>query len=552
VVDEEERGDIQALPNLDYKIVQGNSLIGVAKNLFNQKLFEELETLKPLYFDETNPGKKKAFKEKIDHLIDQITNGRKDFDFEVYFSEIFHEKKGFDVVIANPPYIKIQSLQASDPSLVKYVRKHYDSAPAGNIDIYIVFLELALRLLGENGHSVYILPNKFFQAQMGKNIRELIEEKKAVRQIVDFGANQIFGEVTNYTCIFTMSSVPQQKFLFKRFDLNEDVADGLNKIKFTAIPEIELHKEKWHFYTDIPAQILNRLNKIPTKLKDITRKIFVGLQTSADNVYVLHRKNSAIQDAKEEVIKLYSSSLDKVVSIERSLVKPFLMGKDVKRYILPQNNCYVLFPYYLSEGKAILCDIQEIRRKYPLAWDYISKNRKLLEGREHGKMKGNRFYAYVYPKNLHEFESFKIITPDIVNKCEFTIDNSGGLYFTTTVYGLAFNEKAICDRIFYLAILNSRLLWFYVSKTGTILRGGYTRFHRQYLENFPIIQVSSNEQRAFIHLVEKIMAIKNGPGFSDNPALHARVEEYEQEINRLVYELYGLTPEEIAVVEGEK
>ena len=110
VVDEEERDNIQPLPNLDYKIVQGNSLLSVEKNLFNAALFSKLEELKPLYFNETSASKKQEYRNQIDELISQITNGHKDFDFEVYFSEVFHEKKGFDVVIANPPYLSSKIL----------------------------------------------------------------------------------------------------------------------------------------------------------------------------------------------------------------------------------------------------------------------------------------------------------------------------------------------------------------------------------------------------------------------------------------------------------
>jgi len=87
------------LPNLDYKIVQGNSLLGVEKDLFNNELFNQLEKLKPLYFNETNPTKKQEYKSKIEELISKITKGHTEFDFEVYFSEVFHEKGGFDVVM---------------------------------------------------------------------------------------------------------------------------------------------------------------------------------------------------------------------------------------------------------------------------------------------------------------------------------------------------------------------------------------------------------------------------------------------------------------------
>lgn len=108
VVDEDDIRQIKPLPNLDYKIVCGNSLLGVEKNLFNNQMFAELKRLKPLYFNETNPTRKQEYRKQIDGLISQITNDYTKFDFEVYFSEVFHEKGGFNIVIGHPPYVQLQ------------------------------------------------------------------------------------------------------------------------------------------------------------------------------------------------------------------------------------------------------------------------------------------------------------------------------------------------------------------------------------------------------------------------------------------------------------
>ncbi|MGC8651575.1 MAG: Eco57I restriction-modification methylase domain-containing protein, partial [Minisyncoccia bacterium] len=111
IVDEENFYNIKPLPNLDYKVVCGNSLLGVEKDLFNNAAFNKLEKLKPSYFNETNPVKKQELKREIDKLIFEITNGHKEFDFEVYFSEVFHQKGGFDIVIANPPYVSTKGVK---------------------------------------------------------------------------------------------------------------------------------------------------------------------------------------------------------------------------------------------------------------------------------------------------------------------------------------------------------------------------------------------------------------------------------------------------------
>ena len=109
VVDEEETTQVKPLPNLLYKIVAGNSLLGIERTLFNQSLFQQVETLKLLYFDEVDTTNKAALKRQIEELILRLTDGKETFDFKIYFSEVFHKNGGFDVVVANPPYGLLES-----------------------------------------------------------------------------------------------------------------------------------------------------------------------------------------------------------------------------------------------------------------------------------------------------------------------------------------------------------------------------------------------------------------------------------------------------------
>jgi hypothetical protein len=187
VVDEEDIKNIKPLPNLDYKIVCGNSLLGVEKNLFNSPFFTELEKLKPRFFSETNPTMKQQYKKQIDDLISQITNGHTEFDFEVYFSEVFHlpapqsgatrqaggkagpersRRGGFDVVIANPPYgadiPKNQLVQIKKK--IKYTNNSNSAA---------VFIDFAKnKFINDNGIVTFIVPKSLTwtsQNQTGKN-----------------------------------------------------------------------------------------------------------------------------------------------------------------------------------------------------------------------------------------------------------------------------------------------------------------------------------------------------------------------------------------------
>ncbi len=196
VVDEEDIRQIKPLPNLDYKIVCGNSLLGVQTDLFNNQLFVELERLKPLYFDETNPTKKQEYKKRIDDLISQITDGHTEFDFEVYFSEVFHEKKGFDVVIANPPYVRQETLGNEFKKLMK---KNYPEVANGIADLYVYFFAIAFRLFKSKGTITFITPNKYLKTKYGLQLRNTLR-KYQIDKIIDFFELPVF-EAANDTAI---------------------------------------------------------------------------------------------------------------------------------------------------------------------------------------------------------------------------------------------------------------------------------------------------------------------------------------------------------------
>ena len=186
-----------------------------------------------------------------------------------------------------------------------------------------------------------------------------------------------------------------------------------------------------------------------------------------------------------------------------------------------------------------------------MAWKYLLENKKELGNREHGRMAHEQFYAYIYPKNLTEFDREKIITPEISYGCNMTYDTQG-LYHNTKCYSFIFKEGTKESPYFYLALLNSRLFWFFLTGTGYILRGGYFVFKTNYLMPFPIpSELSRADQRPLITLVNRILAITKSEDYLQNPQKQAKVKSLEAEIDQLVYKLYDLTPEEIKIVEGE-
>ena len=148
------------------------------------------------------------------------------------FPEIM-ERGGFDIVVGNPPYERIQTMAEYAPESLEFLKANYKSAASGNFDIYVCFVEEGLSLLNENGLFGYILPHKFFQADYGSGLRELLSEGKHLSEIVSFGHQQVFTRVSTYTCLLLLSKARLAKFIFREaFDLEAWKSSRSARIRF--------------------------------------------------------------------------------------------------------------------------------------------------------------------------------------------------------------------------------------------------------------------------------------------------------------------------------
>ena len=123
---------------------------------------------------------------------------------------------GFDLVLGNPPYIRIQPPKKSDPELADYFKQRFHSASKGNYDLYVCFVERGLELLHAHGQLAYILPHKFFNNEYGLGLRTILLKRQALRHVVHFGVQQIFPGATNYVCLLFLASAPCEHLRFSR------------------------------------------------------------------------------------------------------------------------------------------------------------------------------------------------------------------------------------------------------------------------------------------------------------------------------------------------
>ena len=476
--------------------------------------------------------------------------GDKAFKWGREFKQIMDEG-GFDVVIGNPPYVRIQTL---DKNQVDFFNSHYEAATR-NYDIYGLFVEKGLSLLKEGGVLGFILPSKFFSADYGEGLRKVVSVNKYLHKIVDFKDFQVFGGATTYTCLLFLKKAANDTFEYATLKHENAINTIDNSILNFSKLKQPLQNERWTFTSNEKESILSKISRNELTLKDITDRIFTGIQTSADKIYIL----KTIKEKEDSVI-LFSESLNKEVEIERGLIKPFLLGSDVHKYKLPINKRFVIFPYSIVDGRPVLMQQEFIKTNFPMGWDYIFKNRKDLENREKGKMKHDKFYAYIYPKNLSRFECSRIIMPHCALKPELSYDENN-IYHTTNVYSIIFNENTKESEMYYLGIFNSKLLAFFMKNKAPPLRGGYINFKPIYLSPFPIPRLDlSDEKNRKIHdkiasLVERILALNkrlNALGdkkTDERQRIEEEINKIDVEIDELVYKLYGITESEKKIIE---
>jgi hypothetical protein len=511
----------RALPNLADNIKCGNSLIG--PNYFAGRL--------PLDRDE---GKR--------------VNA---FDWKVEFPEA-NRAGGFDCIIGNPPYIRIQTMQEWAALEVGIYKELFQTAREGNYDIYVVFVERGLQLLAPRGRLGFICPHKFFNAKYGAPLRQLISAGKHLAQLVHFGDQQIFDGATTYTCLLFLDKSPSEECsVTKVADLTAWRAAGAGS--GDVFKASELTGEAWNFSLGPGAGLFARLREFPAKLGDIADRMAQGIRTSANEVYVLD-----IVRESTNIISAHSSILDRNVKIERKALSLFLQGREIKPYRILPSGKVVIVPYAIQKGRPALIPEKELKIRFPLLHNYLLENKDYLTARERRRFRGAEWFQYGRPQNIGVMRKPKILVPDIADRASFAFDEMGEYAFTSG-YGITLRPDVKESPKYILGLLNSAVLDFYLKRVSTTMRGGFFRYFTQFIEQLPIRRIDFNKAAdkaahdRIVSLVESMLALHQrivaAKSEADKNVVQRQIDSTDAEINRQVYDLYGLTDEEITGIE---
>ncbi|MBC8526142.1 MAG: Eco57I restriction-modification methylase domain-containing protein [Candidatus Cloacimonetes bacterium] len=645
----------EPLPNLDYKIMQGNSLIesfeGIdlskvmadknfvitqidsqmnllgdngkqQKFVFSDKRKETIISLKNKYYLATDPIKKKEIHKKIDKIVlehiyynleiekeelrltlqelkNNLRNKTKNlhnfsqlkqllerdkeaqkireikkeifeidkkfgklkelqksierpyFLWHLFFSEIFeNEDSGFDIVIANPPYVRQEKIRDQKLLLQEQGYKVYNSTS----DLYTYFYELSYNLLKENGISTFISSNKWMRAKYGFKLRKFFKENTNINQIIDFGGYQVFDATVDTNIM--MFQKPKQKLTksprfgnfgkdkkveerkFNVYQIKDDFEKTQDLTKYFANHKLQINQNDLDInsFTFADEKVMNlkkKIEKIGTPLKDWDISIYRGIITGFNEAFIISGAK------KDELIAKDSKSVD--------IIKPILRGRDIKRYKAEFSNLWVIIVKFGA--------YKTLEYEYPAVYDHLLQFKEKLKNRGQCRYSRGRTLNSINdysgqhhwleldnnPKDryLKQFEMEKIVYQEMVQESSFVYDLTDNYFCLDT--GRIITGESLK---YVISIMNSKLFFFSVKQYygGGSLGSKGVRMKHTFLENFPLPKFSEERQKQFEVLVDQILSDKKAG---------KDTQKLEDQIDLMVYKLYELTYVEVKIVDPE-
>ncbi|WP_368184627.1 DNA methyltransferase [Aestuariibius sp. HNIBRBA575] len=432
------------------------------------------------------------------------------FDWEQAFPGVF-ERGGFDCVVGNPPYVKLQNFRKVHADMSEFLKRDpaqggvYQSTQTGNFDLYLPFVEKGIQLLNGEGRLGYIAPSVWQMNEYGSGLRNFVEQGRHLWGWIDFGSHQIFDEATVYTALMFFSKQPNTHVAVVQAP-NGVVAESPWEAKDIHLPYGDLSfGDRWLLVTGKERKLINKLSKNGRRLDDpaVSRNIFVGIQTSADHIY--HLKRLGPNRYEEKPPK--GSKKGRVVEIEDGIMKPLVSGSDAKRYKTPEPEICLLFPYEVTEERSQLLSSSKLSNRFPDAWSYLKGHEEALRSRESRKMDvDDGWWAYNYPKNLTKQETAKVIVPRLVTNISCSVDPNGSFYLDNVDVGAVSSARKVSPW-FLAAVLNAQTADFAFRRISKPFRGDFRSANKQFIAPLPIPKAKPADQAALAQDAKRLQEL---------------------------------------------
>ncbi len=423
-------------------------------------------------------------------LIDDKSVESRAFQWEIKFPEVLGpliKEKGFDIIIGNPPYIRVQLL---DHKIIDWLKQNKTVAYR-RVDVSILFFEQAKKLLKDNGLVSFITSNQFQVTDYGLKIREFLLKQYKILRIIDFGDLPIFEDAQTYVSIYTLKNSNPDDFDYVK--INDLVkARNIFSQKLIKIDISKLDSKPWVLKSKDALHLLEKLRKYP-KLSDNIGHAGTGLFTGLDSILLLD----------ESELKKHS--------IEKEATLPVIQGTDCEKFTKIQPTKYVIYPYKLKENKTYILEETELKSKYPNAYKYLSNNKdSLLTRKDSRKTFADKKHWYGLTRfgKLENFLQKKIVTPGEVREQKFTIDDTKSGFLNARIFSILINDDNY-DIEYVLGLLNSKVMRFFLQSIAPLKKGGYYAYATQFLNQAPLPPSNANYKTKMIELVKGLTRVSH-------------------------------------------
>ncbi len=478
-------------------------------------------------------------------LIDDPNVSERAFKWEEEFPEIIKEG-GFDIVIGNPPYVRQESLSQN---FKKYSQDKF-STHTYTADIYIYFLEQSCTLLSRNGIFGMICSNKFMRANYGKSLRLFLAKNYSKLKIIDFGELPVFEQAATFPAVVIAFKNPESKKEFSYapikkldfIDLEEEVNEAIYHMDERAISG-----DKWIIANRLELDIIEKIKSVSIPLgKYIDREIYYGIKTGLNKAFLINN------DVRKKLIEDDPKSVD--------LIRPVAIGDSIRKYHIRDDPYYIiLIPNGWTNGHSGSNSDKWswFSEQYPAIANHLAQFEKEAESRYD---KGEYWWELRPCDYYAKMEMPKIVFPDIAKESRFAFDTTQK-YVMNTAYIIPKSD------FYLLGILNSRLVFSFYKRIASVLgdpdKRGRLRWIYQDVINIPIYHIDGtskskhrlqeqieNHVREILHLSETLG--KMGENRTDQKTnLEQRISELDMKVDYLIYDLYGITDKEKAIIDSE-
>ena len=544
---------IRPLPNLETRFLAANTLLGLTGNRTftssrTQELEREIVRNGERHFHAITRQQKlqcqrrdKALREALAAELREVGMPAEDaehiaswdrYDTHAvaeWFSpeRMFGIRDGFDIVIGNPPYIRHEKIRGLKPAL----KTQFEPFFASTADISVYFYKRGEELLRERGILTYICTNKFMRSRYGKNLRHFLSAEMSLQSLLDFGSVSVFEAAVDTCIVLVEKGTPASEHHFRAASLRQNSEDFTVTKAFETqsflMQASQLTAEGWVLTSPDAIALLKKLQDTGTPLGESTdNSLYRGLITGCNDAFVMDESARAMLVAED--IK------------NAEIIKPLLRGRDLRKWKSDETNRYLIviassanreWPWSAAADDAEA--EQVFAETYPAIHRHLNPYRDRLLARDD---QGEFYWEFRSCSYYAEFEKPKVIYSDISPFMRASYDTLKA-FCLQTAYILPTTDFSL------LAILNSRVFDWYARHKFQSLNdpwaGGGLRFIRQYMAHAPIAARTAAQQAELSRLVSQILATPD----SDS------VRALERQIDAVVYQLYGLSSAEMALIE---